>query len=92
MHKMFRALVVVIAAACFASPEGWGQSWPQRPVRVIVPLPVGTAIDVSLRLFGEQLAGQWKQAVLVENIPGVDGVLAAREFVNRTRTAAQRLG
>jgi tripartite-type tricarboxylate transporter receptor subunit TctC len=59
------------------------QSWPQRLVRVIVPLPAGTAIDVSARLFGEELSHRWKQPVIVENIPGADGILATKEFVSR---------
>ena len=60
------------------------QSWPQRPVRVIVPLPAGTAIDASARLFGDELSHRWKQPVIVENIPGADGILATKEFVRRT--------
>jgi tripartite-type tricarboxylate transporter receptor subunit TctC len=60
------------------------QSWPQRPVRLIVPLPAGTAVDVSARVFGEHLSAQWKQPVIVENILGVDGVLATKEFAGRT--------
>src|SRR5438552_9291571 len=59
------------------------QSWPQRPVRLIVPLPAGTAVDVSARVFGEHLSAQWKQPVIVENILGVDGVLATKEFAGR---------
>jgi tripartite-type tricarboxylate transporter receptor subunit TctC len=74
------ALALAIAAgtaSCFA------QTWPQRTVRVIVPLPPGTGMDTSARLFTERLAGKWRQSVVVENIPGSDGILAAREFVNR---------
>jgi tripartite-type tricarboxylate transporter receptor subunit TctC len=52
-------------------------------VRVIVPLPPGTAIDVSARLFAEQLARRWGQPVIVENLPGADGILATKEFVNK---------
>src|SRR5262249_35203676 len=65
------------------SSELPAQTWPQRPVRVIVPLPPGTAIDVSARLFGEHLSARWKQPVIVENVAGADGILAAKEFVNR---------
>src|SRR5437773_1997524 len=65
------------ATSCFA------QTWPQRTVRVIVPLPPGTGMDISARLFTERLAGKWRQSVVVENVPGSDGILAVREFVNR---------
>jgi tripartite-type tricarboxylate transporter receptor subunit TctC len=39
---------------------------------------------VSARVFGEHLSAQWKQPVIVENILGVDGVLATKEFAGRT--------
>jgi tripartite-type tricarboxylate transporter receptor subunit TctC len=70
-------------AAAALSPVS-AQTWPSRPVRVIVPLPPGTAIDVSARLFSEELSRRWKQPVIVENIPGVDGLLAMKEFVSRS--------
>jgi len=40
-------------------------------------------MDISARLFTERLAGKWRQSVVVENVPGSDGILAVREFVNR---------
>jgi tripartite-type tricarboxylate transporter receptor subunit TctC len=63
--------------------HAFGGSWPARTVRIIVPLPAGTAVDVSARLFAEQLAQKWKQPVIVDNMPGADGILAAREFVTK---------
>jgi tripartite-type tricarboxylate transporter receptor subunit TctC len=56
-------------------------AWPERMVRVIMPNPPGTGLDVVARLFAERLATRWKQPVVVENIPGADGNIAAREFV-----------
>ena len=59
------------------------QKWPERTVRVIVSNPAGVAMDLIARTFTEQLALRWGQPVVVENIPGVDGIPAAREFVTR---------
>lgn len=59
------------------------QTWPRRTVRVIVPNPPGVALDVIARLFAEGLATRWKTPVIVENITGVDGIPAAREFATR---------
>lgn len=88
VKSLHLALIGGLACAALPSPplsaQTSAQSWPQRPVRVIVPLPVGTAIDVSARLFGEELSHLWKQPVIVENIPGADGILATKEFVRRT--------
>ena len=55
-------------------------AWPERTVRVIMPNPPGTGLDVVARLFAERLAARWRQPVIVENIPGADGNIAAREF------------
>jgi tripartite-type tricarboxylate transporter receptor subunit TctC len=57
--------------------------WPQRTVRVIVPNPPGIANDVIARLFAERLSSKWGQPVIVENLPGPDGLVAAREFTTR---------
>src|SRR5262245_56925867 len=87
MHKVNRriaALTIGLAAASALSDPTLAQSWPQRPVRVIVPLADGNAIDVPWRLLYEELAHRWKQPVIVENIPGGDGIPAMKEFVGRT--------
>jgi tripartite-type tricarboxylate transporter receptor subunit TctC len=60
---------------------GEASAWPERTVRVIMPNPPGTALDIVARLFAERLAARWGKAVIVENLPGADGNLAAREFV-----------
>ena len=55
-------------------------AWPQRTVRFIVPVGVGTAPDITARLFAERLAKQWKQPVVVENRPGADGITGVNAF------------
>jgi tripartite-type tricarboxylate transporter receptor subunit TctC len=58
-------------------------TWPERTVRVIVSNPAGVSMDIIARLFAERLAKRWGQPVVVENLPGTDGIVAAREFVSR---------
>jgi len=55
--------------------------WPHRTVRLIVPVPAGTAADFSARLFAERLSQHWGQAVIVENRPGADGVIGVSAFL-----------
>lgn len=55
--------------------------WPHRTVRLIVPVPAGTASDFSARLFAERLSRRWGQAVIVENRPGADGVIGVSAFL-----------
>jgi tripartite-type tricarboxylate transporter receptor subunit TctC len=54
--------------------------WPQRTVHLIVPIGVGSAPDVAARVFAERLAARWRQAVVVENRPGAEGLLGATAF------------
>ncbi|HEV3009627.1 MAG TPA: tripartite tricarboxylate transporter substrate-binding protein [Burkholderiales bacterium] len=55
------------------------QSWPQKPVRFIVPFPPGGATDISARLLGEKLAQIWGQSVVIENRGGAGGSVGAAE-------------
>ena len=77
------AILITSLSTLFAGIEASAQVWPQRTVRLIVPLPPGTAPDVTARVYAERLALIWSQPVIVENLPGADGLIAAREFVGR---------
>jgi tripartite-type tricarboxylate transporter receptor subunit TctC len=61
-----------LAFLVFASSVG-AQSFPTKPIRVIVPSPPGDGSDVVARLMGEKLAGAWGQQVVVDNRPGAGG-------------------
>src|SRR4051812_48168846 len=49
------------------------QSFPGRPVTLIVPFSPGTGIDILARAIGPKLSELWKQPVVVENKPGASG-------------------
>ncbi|HVG52012.1 MAG TPA: tripartite tricarboxylate transporter substrate binding protein [Xanthobacteraceae bacterium] len=53
------------------------QEWPQKSVKVIVPLAPGGAADLVMRAVGEEFTANTKQAVILENRPGGGGTLAA---------------
>jgi tripartite-type tricarboxylate transporter receptor subunit TctC len=56
------------------------ESWPQRQVRIVVPIGAATVTDVAARLYAERLAARWKQPVVIENRPGADGLVGAAAF------------
>jgi len=71
----FAALALGLALAASAG----AQSWPQKPVRFIVPFPPGGATDISARLLGQELQDMWGQTVVIENRGGAGGGVGAAE-------------
>ena len=61
--------------ALIATPS-LAQTWPQRTVKFVVPLGPGAGADLSARLLADRLTKHWGQAVVIENRPGADGVIA----------------
>jgi tripartite-type tricarboxylate transporter receptor subunit TctC len=62
--------------AVLATPA-LGQSWPTRPLRIVVPFPPGGSTDVLARRLAETLTASLGQTVLVENRPGAGGTVGA---------------
>jgi tripartite-type tricarboxylate transporter receptor subunit TctC len=64
-------------AAALATPwAALSQSpWPSRPVKIVVPAPAGSSLDLIVRAMSEKLGARWGQAVVVENKPGAGGML-----------------
>ncbi|HUF82669.1 MAG TPA: tripartite tricarboxylate transporter substrate-binding protein [Burkholderiales bacterium] len=53
------------------------EQYPARPIRMIVPLPPGTASDFLARVVGERLADTYKQQIVVDNRPGAGGLIGS---------------
>jgi tripartite-type tricarboxylate transporter receptor subunit TctC len=68
------------AAVTLGVPRVFAQEWPHGPVRIVVGFPPGGGTDALARVVAQKLAAMWNQSVIVENKPGVAGVLAA-EYV-----------
>lgn len=70
-----RRLILVAALAVSAIALAHAQSWPSKPVRIVVPAPAGSSLDIIARLLGDKLKDRWGQPVVVENRPGAGGML-----------------
>ena len=80
-----RALHALAAgAATLAAPQAWSQTFPTKPLRMIVGFAPGGAADVMARIVAKGLSAQLGQLVNVENKPGADGILASQELIRAT--------
>jgi tripartite-type tricarboxylate transporter receptor subunit TctC len=71
--------LIIIALGLAIAGGAFAQSWPNKPVRFIVPFPPGGATDISARLLGEKLTQIWGQQVVIENRGGAGGGVGAAE-------------
>jgi len=83
MCRSTRSLACALLLSClglFSHAEA--QDWPQRPVKFIVPFGPGAGVDIGARLLADRLPARWGKAVVVENRPGADGLVAIQAFVS----------
>jgi tripartite-type tricarboxylate transporter receptor subunit TctC len=59
-----------------AAATSSGHAFPAKPIRVLVPFPAGSGVDILARMIGNPLAEAWGQAVVVDNRPGASGAIA----------------
>jgi len=78
-HAAIAILVILITCA---AGHGNAQTYPQRPVRIVVPVSAGGGVDSLARLVGQHLNAVWGQPFIVDNRPGAGGSLGA-EIVAR---------
>jgi tripartite-type tricarboxylate transporter receptor subunit TctC len=79
-------LILLVAAALITvahdvAPAA-AQSYPQRAVRFILPFGPGAGADITARMLAERLSVRWGKAVVVENRPGGDGMVAITAFTS----------
>jgi tripartite-type tricarboxylate transporter receptor subunit TctC len=72
---MIRAGAILAAALVLTSPAVRAQTYPSRPITLIVPFAAGGSNDVVGRAIGKKLTEAWGQPVVVENRPGAGGMI-----------------
>jgi tripartite-type tricarboxylate transporter receptor subunit TctC len=80
LRETMRALLSLVFCVLLAASAS-AQSFPSRPLRMLVPAPPAGITDLSARLVAEGLRLRFNQPVIVENKPGGNGVIAVRELL-----------
>ena len=82
MARPFRSALYVAAVTCTAAvialpSAGWPQTYPSKPVLIVVPIAAGGGTDNTARIFAQKYAEVWKQQVIVDNRAGAGGNIGA---------------
>ena len=73
-----RWIILSSLASMLLANAALAQSYPNKPVRILVPYAAGGAVDVLARTIGQSLAKKWGQQPVVENRPGAGGIVASQ--------------
>lgn len=81
LRRMLFVAVLWVSAALFAFPMAARAGWPERPIKLIVTFPPGSANDAAARIFADALGKKWGKPVVVEDKPGAEGTIGVGAFV-----------
>lgn len=84
MRRTILSLALVAAASLFASASFAADPYPSKPIKAIVPFAPGSATDQIGRAFAAEMAKTLGQTIVVDNKPGVNGMLGAAEVAKAT--------
>lgn len=79
MRSRLLATAIVAMLLPFAAGSAAAQSWPDKPVHILVPAPAGSSLDVLARAIGDKLREKYGQPFIVENKPAAGGTVATAE-------------
>ena len=77
LQRVSAAWCLSLGACVLATSSVLAQSYPTRPINVVVPFPAGSATDSVARLIGQKMAENLGQPLVMENVTGAGGTIAA---------------
>ena len=77
MNAINKITIALYAAASLVALPAVAQTYPSKPIRVIVPFPPGGTSDILTRLIGAKLTANWGQQVIADNRSGANGNIGA---------------
>ncbi len=80
---LYLAIATMVASGLVAGGSAFAQVYPAKPIRIIIPFPIGGIADVFARIIGAKLNEAWGQPVVIENRAGAGGNIAA-EYVAKS--------
>ena len=82
LSRFIMTAVVALVMQAAIPIMGMAQTWPTRPVRLILPFGPGSGADIAARLLTEKLQAVWGQPVVIEGKPGGDGLISIGAVVS----------
>src|SRR6266446_3958266 len=83
--------ILAVAALSLAAPVALSQTYPSKPVRLVVPFAAGGTTDTVARLLSQKLPERLGQPVIVENRPGGDSIIGAEAVARRSEEHTSEL-
>jgi tripartite-type tricarboxylate transporter receptor subunit TctC len=74
---------IAVASLCLMASSVWAQTYPSKPVHIVVPFPPAGSSDILARLIAQKLGDLWPQSVVVDNKPGA-GATIGTTFVAKS--------
>ena len=80
--RRFLLGAIFVAASIGATSALAQDNFPTKPIKIVLPVPAGSALDIATRAIGDQLSSRWGQQVLIEARPGAGGLIAGQAVAN----------
>jgi len=79
-RREFIKTAALTIGALALNNSSFAQSWPSRPVKMVVPYAAGNQADIVARLIAEELSKKWGQSLIIENVAGAGGAIGVAQI------------